>query len=66
MLTVFLSLINFFSGSAFQGIVSAVTGVIGKLSSDQATASSAALVALDVEHVELADQVESRGITATH
>ena len=37
MLTVIPSIINFFSGSAFQGIVNAVTGVIGKLSSDQAT-----------------------------
>jgi hypothetical protein len=42
MLTVILSIINFFSGSAFQGIVGAVTGVIGKLSSDQATEFTAA------------------------
>src|SRR6516165_5532975 len=42
MLTVILSIINFVSGSAVQGIVKAVTGVIGKISSDQATEFSAA------------------------
>jgi hypothetical protein len=42
MLTVVLAIINLFSGSAFQGIVSAVTGVIGKLSSDQANEFTAA------------------------
>ena len=42
MLTVILSIINFVSGSAFQGIVKAVTGVIGKISSDQATEFTAA------------------------
>ena len=36
MLTVILSIINFVSGAAFQGIANAVTGVIGKISSDQA------------------------------
>jgi len=38
MLTVILSIINFVSGAAFQGIANAVTGVIGKISSDQAAA----------------------------
>jgi hypothetical protein len=42
MLTVILSIINFFSGSAFQGIVSAVTGVVGKLSDDKAAEFTAA------------------------
>jgi hypothetical protein len=42
MLTVILSIINFVSGAAFQGIVKAVTGVIGKISSDQAVEFGAA------------------------
>jgi hypothetical protein len=42
MLTVILSIINFFSSSAFGSIVNAVTGVIGKISSDQATEFTAA------------------------
>jgi hypothetical protein len=42
MLTAILSIINFFSGSAFQGIVSAVTGVVGKLSDDKAAEFTAA------------------------
>jgi hypothetical protein len=42
MLTIFLSLINFFSSSAFGSIVSAVTGVVGKLNADQVAEFTAA------------------------
>jgi hypothetical protein len=45
MLTVFLSIINFVSGSAFQGIVKAVTGVVAKISDDQAVEFGAAATA---------------------
>jgi hypothetical protein len=42
MLTVILSIINFFSSSAFGSIVNSVTGVVGKLSDDKAVEFGAA------------------------